>query len=157
MRFPHLSGWPALAVLVAILVAGALAAQSAAGRSVLRHAGLQHDPQRYTELYFERAGRLPPEANAGAILKPAFEIGNREGGARRYRWTVSERTERGHAVRSLRGTTPVAAGDTRRVAPSLRLSCPGSRARIEVRLSSPRESIGYWVKCVPVPGGSPGG
>jgi hypothetical protein len=137
----------AAVITAAIVVLAAVLAQTAAGKSVLRDAGLLGSPQAYTELEFVEPAKLPVQVTPGTHrLRVPFRIHNVEDSARTYRWSVVAIT--GGRTQRLAGTRQdLAKGQSRYLDPHVPLTCSGGRVRIEVRLADPAQSIGYWVKC----------
>ena len=137
----------AAAVTAAIVVLAVGLAQSAAGKSVLRDAGLLGQPQAYTELEFVDATKLPAQLAPVTQRVPVpFRIHNVEDGARTYRWSVVTITD-GHEQRVAGARQDLAKGQSRYFNPRPQISCSSRRVRIEVRLADPAQSIGYWVTC----------
>jgi hypothetical protein len=135
--------WGAIgAAVVAVALVGA--AQTSAGKSVLRGAGLMSGPERYTELAFARPSKLPGALPARGRMSVAvpFTLRNAEGASRTYRWTI----EAGGNILA-RGRVSAAPGERAVIRRRLSLGCRGARTRVEVRLAAPSESIGFWARC----------
>lgn len=144
--------WLAVAALVAAALAAIGVAQTAAGRSVLRSAGLAGSPPRYTELAFAAPMYLPEKLPPKRVpIHAPFWVHNVEGASRTYHWTFTERDGTGRTVLA-RGSLTLASGARRRLNPQLHVACRVSkRARLELRLDSPPRSIGWWADCLPPP------
>lgn len=141
--------WLAVAALVAAGLAAIGVAQTAAGRSVLRSAGLAGSPPRYTELAFANPGRLPYELlQSRGRVRAGVLVHNMEGSTRLYRWrAVEERPARG-TVKLDSGRVQVAPEGWARIGPRLRVICAGSeRVHIRIALDNPPRSVGFWIEC----------
>jgi len=133
-------GMAAAAALVVVLLG---AAQTAPGRSALRHAGLLGRAEPYTELAFARPSELPQRLRTGRNrLSVPFTLHNAEGGPRAYAWTIRS----GRTVLA-RGSLRTAAGERAYVRGRFVAPCHDRRTRVEVRLARPAESIGFWAQC----------
>jgi Tfp pilus assembly protein PilX len=147
----------ALVALLVVLILVALAAQTAAGKSLLRHAGLIGGREAYTALAFENPRNLPADLRGHPSLRVGFTLRNAEGGPRAYRWTIVSQTRRGTS-RLASGITSAADGQLVRAGARIRIPCTGDRVRVNVRLADPAESIGFWTRCTRLPGaGATGG
>ncbi len=146
-----------LVVLVVVCILVALGAQTAAGKSLLRRAGLIGGRESYTALAFENPRNLPADLRGHPKLRVGFTLRNAEGGPRTYRWTALAQTPR--ATRKLAsGSATAAEGQLVRATARIRIPCTGERVRVNVRLAEPAESIGFWTRCTPLPGaGATGG
>jgi hypothetical protein len=141
------------AAVVAILILAVGAAQTAAGQSILRGAGLMGHADRYTELAFEHPEQLPQRLPAGrSFLRLPFTLHNAEGAARDYRWTAVARTGSG-TTELAHDQTRLADGARTIVRPRFAVNCSGSRTRVEIRLAGRSEAIGMWASCVGGPAG----
>lgn len=103
---------PWLAALV--IAAGAVTAFQEAGGGLARRAGVVPAPQRYTELFFTAASRLPPPSVHERAIDVGFTVVNREGHLERYRWSV-EVTDRSRHLPIGSGSLEVVGGERRRV------------------------------------------
>ena len=131
----------------AIVVLAAVLAQTAAGKSVLRDAGLLGSPQGYTELEFVEPAKLPAQLTPGTQrVRVPVRIHNVEATARTYRWSVVA-IDGGQTERLAGARQDLAKGQSRYLDPRVPLTCSGRRVRVEVRLADPAQSIGFWVKC----------
>lgn len=142
----------AAAVVVAVLALIAVA-QTAPGRSVFRTMGLTAHPARYTELAFAQPSSpgasdastprtgSQPQLNLGV----PFVLHNVEGAPRSYDWVV-DASARGQTTNVARGEVHLTAGQRVEVKPHVACNYRG-RVRIEVRLASPAQSIGFWTEC----------
>src|SRR4051812_7287779 len=129
------------AMVAALVVGAAVVAQTAAGRSLLRDAGLTSPGEHYTELAFARPAQLPKELPRGrSELRAPFTLHNVEGGRREYRWTLTALRD-GQAPAPLdSGAVEMAAGNRAYVRTRGRIECAGGRTRIELRLTEPRQA-----------------
>jgi hypothetical protein len=132
------------AILCAAVVLAALAfAQSGAGRSLLRDAGVAGAPERYTELSFARPSKLPGKLLPGQRrVSLSYVLHNVEGERRDYRWTVAA-----GGTRLAHGTTSAAPGERVVIRRTVTVPCRGARTRVEVRLARPSQAIGFWAAC----------
>jgi hypothetical protein len=146
--------WILVVVVAALALAAVGIAQTAAGRSLLRKAGLTSPPARYTELAFERPMLLPEKFPHGRFkVRAPFTIHNVDGARRTYRWTVEE-IAGGRTTKVAQGDLTEDAGIRRRANPRMWLRCThAGRVRVQVRLTDPAESIGWWARCLPATGG----
>lgn len=143
--------WLAVALVAALALAAVGIAQTAAGRSVLRAAGLTAKPARYTELSFVRPALLPEKFPHGRFKVTApFTIHNVGDTPRTYRWTVEEIAS-GRTTTVARGELTEDPGIRRGANPRMWLHCSTGqqRVRVQVRLQDPAESIGWWARCLP--------
>lgn len=140
----------ALVVLLVVLVLLALAAQTAAGKSLLRHAGLIGGRESYTALAFENPRNLPADLRGHPNLRVGFTLRNVEGGPRTYRWTIVSQTKRGSRELAS-GSVPTANGELAHASARIQIPCTGGRVRVNVRLADPAESIGFWTRCTALP------
>ena len=143
-----------LAALLLAVVLSIGVAQTAAGESVLRSAGLKADPERFTELAFSEPERLPDQVDRqNVVLTPGFTIGNHQGQDRTYHWQIVRHVEgeqRDHVLNEGRNRVP--AGRTFAIRERARLDCPAGRVRLEVRLVEPAErKVGAWIRCPGTP------
>lgn len=142
--------WLGPLVVAVLLAVGALAAQSAAGQSLLQDAGLSPDPENFTELAFERPSKLPDVLAPDRPTTVDFRVHNSEGEPRAYKWSVEQRRPDGSGRRVLRqGSLPLRAGDSAVVRAPITPVCRPGKVRIEVRLQAPKQNIGWWIGCRP--------
>ena len=85
---PRVMWRAALTVLVLIATAVGLA-QTGAGLTLLRHAGLFEQPVSYTALAFQHPQSLPALTSRRAAVPVSFVISNAGDTARTYQWTLS--------------------------------------------------------------------
>src|SRR3954451_24931768 len=131
------------AMLAALVVAAAVVAQTAAGRSLLRDAGLTSPGEHYTELAFARPAQLPKELPRGrSELRVPFTLHNVEGGRREYRWTLTAQRDHRTPARLDSGVERLAPGERAYVRTRGRIDCGGGRTRIELRLPPGRPARG---------------
>jgi hypothetical protein len=142
--------WLAVAVVAAAGLAAVGIAQTAAGRSLLRKAGLTAAPARYTELAFAHPMLLPEKFPNGRFkVRAPFTIQNVGRVPRSYDWTVVELAG-GRTITVAHGNTSLDPGIRRAANPPMWLHCEGQgRVHVEVRLADPAESIGWWARCLP--------
>jgi hypothetical protein len=137
--------WSALALLV-LVVASAGLAQTSSGQGLLRDVGFSRAPS-FTALAFTRPQNLPTKLTSEhASISVSFGIRNVSGSSHTYRWSI--------ATLPSDQKQPKAAGVVRllpqgyaTVAKSFPLACVQRRLQIVVRLTSPAESIDFWVAC----------
>ena len=85
-----------------------------------------------------------------------FAIHNVGGARHTYRWTVEE-VAGGQSTRVAGGQITLEPGVRRSANPGMWLRCTRTgRVRVQVRLSDPAESVGWWANCLPGPGGGGG-
>ena len=145
------AGWPAAAVLVAVVILAAGIGQTSAGHAALRAAGLYSAPGGYTSLAFAHPQSLPPPSALTAKqekLSVAFAVQNAGGNRRDYQWSVFL-VQSGRARRMAAGQVAIAAGREAAITRSVTVSCTGSRAQVVVRLTRPAEAIDAWTTCRP--------
>jgi hypothetical protein len=145
-------------ILVTIVAAAALAAglaQTSAGQSVLRRAGLAQHPASYTSLAFADPQSLPTRLSAAPTrVSVPFAVTNTSAGLRSYHWSiVLDRAGRTDPLAA--GEVAVPAGDRAAVAATVTASCAAGQARMTVRLTAPAEAIDFWLACSPQAGGQP--
>ncbi len=144
--------WRALVTVtvLAVVIYLVLLAQLSGGRVVTRQLGLSAPSEPFTELYFADPASLPAIAPLITnVTSLAFVIHNAGHKAMTYTWSVGV-----PHTRWLRdGRTAVNAGQRVTITQPVVVNCPvphrGTvvRARVQVTLSAPTESIGYWVTC----------
>ena len=142
------SNWYGLLALLALVVAGATLAQVTAG-SLLRDVGLSQSPPSDTELAFSHPQALPTALRSvhGAIAV-SFDIRNVSDASRTYRWRIElVRSRQRRTVAAGVVSTPSQGGA--RVDKTVATSCAGGRLQVVARLTSPAESIDFWVACAP--------
>jgi hypothetical protein len=130
-------------VLIAALAAVGLA-QTSAGRTVLRRAGLAERARPYTELYFADPRHLPLEViKQSPRQRVSFVIRNQEHRRQTYRWTIGTKGSPPEAS----GTVSLYVGHWATIARKVRVDCTGKRAYEQVSLPGQGETIGYWLSC----------
>ncbi len=134
-----------------MLVAAALLAQTSAGHSVLRRAGLDMAPPSYSALSFAQPQSLPARLPARhTTMHVPFTIRNNSSDTKSYQWSLrASRIGRvgGLTARPVSGRRTLAPGATVTMDPALALSCEGGQIRITIRLASPAESIDFLSRC----------
>jgi len=134
----------AVVVLLALVAAAVVLAQSSAGRTFLRRVHISDPPTGYVQLYFHHPGSLPDYTVARhGHQRIAFGLTNNEQRTRSLHWTIATRGDHPAAQGQLR----LRPGQTRIIRRSVLVRCTGRRAYETVRLQSPNESIGYWMAC----------
>jgi hypothetical protein len=134
-----------------ILVTAASLAQTPAGHTVLRQAGLDTTTPSYTALSFAQPQSLPARLPAPRTsLRVPFTIHNDSSGTRSYQWSLTASRigkAGGLTARSVSGTSTLAPGATVTMDPALPLVCHGGQIRITIRLASPAEFIDFLSRC----------
>lgn len=133
--------WPVLAPLVAAALGVSLALPAGRHQWAL---SISRQPTRYTALSFNNAAALPTTATPDKPLNVSFSIGNNEGKAVEYRYLVSE-SPSGKSKTLYSAARAVAAGQTSRVALTVRPTCPSSPCEVEVSLPGYPETIDFFV------------
>jgi hypothetical protein len=135
------------AALLAAVVAVAALAQTAAGQSLMRSAGLAHTPAASTALAFTDPGGLPTSLPAGHVgLTVSFTINNASESAASYRWTIELVYGKEHH-RAASGQTDILANETKAETRQVSTFCPRGQLEIVVRLATPAESIHFRAAC----------
>lgn len=130
---------------VAVLTLGL--AQTGAGRSLLRAAGLSQGPETYASLAFSDPQSLPASLPAAGTEVPiSFVISNPSANSQRYQWSVVLEKS-GHVARLASGVAQVPARGHATVSRRVTASCSGGRASMTVRLANPAESVDFWTAC----------
>jgi hypothetical protein len=144
-------------ILVAIVAAAAVAAglaQTSAGHSLLRRAGLYAEPAHYTSLAFIDPQSLPTHLSpAPTRVSVPFAVTNTSAGPRSYHWSIAL-DRAGHTDRLAAGQVGVPAGDRATVTRTVAASCATGQARMTVQIAAPAESIDFWLACWPPGGGN---
>lgn len=126
-------------------------AQTPAGHTVLRQAGLDTTTPSYTALSFAQPQSLPARLPAPRTsLRVPFTIHNDSSGTRSYQWSLTASRigkAGGLTARSVSGTSTLAPGATVTMDPALPLVCHGGQIRITIRLASPAEFIDFLSRC----------
>jgi hypothetical protein len=140
--------WVALAVLVPIMAG---LAQTGAGHSALRAAGLAAPPASYVALSFTDPQALPAQLHSKvSTVKVSFVIHDTPGApvSRIYRWSVLV-SQAGSTLPAAAGQVRVPAGGERTIRTTVLTTCTAPRLRLAVQLASPAESIDFWAACSP--------
>lgn len=143
--------WQVLVLVATVLVCLGLA-QTQQGHAVLRDVGLYEAPATYTELAFSDPGHLPgalPKPTSG--IKVSFTIHNVSVDSRSYQWSIVL-AHSGKSQVAANGTAASPAQGQTEVTRSVTASCVGVRLQVTVRLTSPAESISFWMTCAPTAG-----
>lgn len=138
--------WVALAVLVPVMAG---VAQTGAGQSLLRSAGLAAPPTSYVALSFRDPQALPARlASPVAAVRVSFVIRSVSASpaARVFHWSIQLR-EAGSRLTVAAGQVPVPGGAERIVSTTVLAACSGGRLQLAVKLARPAESIDYWTAC----------
>jgi hypothetical protein len=138
-----------LAAMVAVAALAAGLAQTSAGHSVLRQAGLYEEPASYTSLAFADPQSLP------AYLSPVptqvsvpFVVTNTSERPRSYHWSIAlERAGRTEDLAA--GEVQVQAEDSATVTTTVGAECAEGQARMTVQIGAPAESVDFWLACGP--------
>lgn len=134
------------ALLVAVVAVAALA-QTAAGQSLMRSAGLARTPAASTALAFTDPGGLPTSLPAGHVgLTVSFAVHNASVSAASYRWTIEVVYGKSHR-RAASGQTEILANQTKAETRQVTTFCPRGQLEIVVRLAAPAESIHFRAAC----------
>lgn len=145
-----------LIILVAIVAAVAVAvglAQTSAGHSLLREAGLHEEPASYTSLAFTNPQSLPTRLSpAPSRVRMSFAVSNASADPRTYHWSVVLQRTR-HTYRLAAGEVRVSAEDRVTVVRTVTASCTTGQVRMTVRIATPAESIDFLVACSSRKGG----
>jgi hypothetical protein len=142
-----LAGWRGYIVLIALVLAGAAAAQSGAGHKILLDTGLAEAPASFTSLSFRDPNQLPLQLPYTRVsIGISFDIANSGRLAHTYQWRLllvrgrkTSQLETGAAL--VQGSTSVS---LHRVA---RIDCARGKVGLEVQLQEPTESIQAWLTC----------
>lgn len=137
-----------LVLLVALVALCVGLAQTNEGHVVLSDVGLYEQPASYTELTFTAPGDLPSSLpSPNSPIKVSFNVHNVSGTARAYRWSIllTRSGQKGQVKAS--GTVTAPAQGRVTVTKSVAMTCAGGRLQVLVRLSSPAESVDFWVTC----------
>jgi hypothetical protein len=137
---------------VALLVGAALLlglAQTSAGTDALGSLGLRSEAAGFTELAFKASGSLPKHVDSPTDQpRIPFIVGNQEGSARTYAWTVEQRIAGGGAVELAHGTTrKLENASSIAITPDVTVRCTAQRVRVVVKLADPAQSIAFWTRC----------
>jgi hypothetical protein len=154
-------------IVIATLLGLVGLAQTSFGQRVTSSIGLSAPSKRFTELYFAHPASVAA-ITAGVAHDPrrakvSFVIHNQQGRSMSYSWTIRP------SAPPATGTVKLAAGQLAVVARTVRTLCPaasasavgGARHRapavsrgaapkrlwLQVSLSDPPQSIGYWESC----------
>ena len=106
---------------------------------------LLRQPTWYTVLFFNRAAVLPARVTAGQPVHVGFTVGNREGGAMRYRYVISSYPMGGGGRSRLlaESAKEVPAGSSWSVSATVRPHCGSAPCRIRVSLPGHPETIDF--------------
>jgi hypothetical protein len=127
-----------------ILVIGCVIFQSAIDRR-LYDWKLLPEPQRLTELYFNNSAHLPATYVTGTTQVFSFTVHNLEYNNMTYNYSVSSRSSNYTTTDLVSGSFYLRANLYKDIRINLTMPDLGPRGQILVSLSSPKESIDYWV------------
>ena len=135
---------PAVAI---VLVLAAGLAQTGAGHTLIRLAGLSGAPAAYTALSFTSPQSLPASVRSGPFaLTVPFMVRNVSAAARTYRWSVS--AMQGTRTRAeVQGSLTIAADQAENLNQPVSGSCRAGPLQVVIRLAAPAESIDFWATC----------
>lgn len=141
--------WRGLATLVAVVALAAGIGQTAAGRTILREAGLFEEPTSYTSLAFQYPQRLPEQLGSKrANVGVSFVIRNAGSTPSDYQWSML--LVQGSRTRLVAaGSVGLAPRRETAITRSAKIFCTQGRVRIVVSLARPAEYIDAMVACVP--------
>jgi hypothetical protein len=138
--------WQLLVLVAAVLVCAGLA-QTQPGHALLRDTGLYETPVPYTELTFSTPGDLPTAvAQPNASVNVAFGIHNVTGGPRNYQWSILL-VHSGKSEVKASGVVQTPDQGRSTVTKSVVTACTSGKVEVVVQLTSPAESIDFWVNC----------
>jgi hypothetical protein len=138
--------WQLLVLVAAVLVCAGLA-QTPPGHALLRDTGLYETPVPYTELTFSTPGDLPSAvAKPNASVSVAFDIHNVTGDSHDYHWSIAL-VHSGKSEVATSGVVQTPDQGTSTVTKSVATACTSGRVQVVVQLTSPAESIDFWVNC----------
>lgn len=138
-----------LAVLVLFVLAAGIA-QTSAGHSLLRKAGLFEQPVSYTSLAFQHPQSPPQLTSRRAAVPVSFVIANAGDTPRTYQWTLS--LVEGTLTRRLAtGSIRLASGRRAALSQVAHVVCTQQQVGLVVSLAHPAESIHAWAACPPGP------
>lgn len=140
-------GWAGVAATCIVLVAAIAAvglAQTSAGRTVLRKAGLAERARPFTELYFLHPRHIPLEVIKQSPRQTvSFVIRNQEHSRRTYPWRIATKG----SAPAASGTVTLDVGHWATIVRKVRVDCSARRAYEQVTLPTSGETIGYWLTC----------
>ncbi len=141
-----------LAVLVLVVLAVGIA-QTSAGHSLLRKAGLFEQPASYASLAFQHP-QSPPQLSARADVPVSFVISNVGNTPHTYQWILS--LAQGSLDRHVAtGSIRLAPGNRAVLTRTAHVVCTQQRVNLVVSLAHPAESIHAWATCpAPTPSSS---
>jgi len=114
-------------------------------KSAIAHAftlATTHQPERFTELYFNNSAHLPLYAPAGKLQHITFHIGNHEAHSVSYGY-VALMTSNGNVTVLSRGNVTVVDTQGHDILLSFSLPAPNSAAQISVTLTGRPEHITF--------------
>jgi hypothetical protein len=143
----RMSGWPALAAIIAILLLGLGVSQMSVGQVVLKKTGVVGSPSAYTSLAFQDPRGLPTQIGpTGTSVNVSFVIRDATMASREYQWTL--------LLIQGKQSRPVSAGELRvqsgreaTVNKTIKISCQKGQVRINVSLAQPAQHIDAWMTC----------
>lgn len=104
------------------------------------------EPERLTELYFDKHTTLPATYRPGVTQHFSFTVHNLEYQTFTYSYQVIEQTEAGdHKAALSSGSFTLSQGEYRSVPINANLTDLGKRAKVVISLEPVNESIDYWV------------
>jgi hypothetical protein len=146
--------WRGTLVVLVLIVLAAGIAQTSAGHSLMRKAGLFEQPATYTSLAFQHPQSLPQLSSARADVPVSFVISNVGNTPHTYQWILS--LAQGSLDRRVAtGSIRLAPGNRAVLTRTAHVDCTQQRVNLVVSLAHPAESIHAWATCpAPTPSSS---
>jgi len=138
--------WRGTLAALAVVVLAVGLAQTSAGHSLLRKAGLFERPASYTTLAFQHPQSLPQLASAQTDVPVSFVISNVGRTPRTYQWTLSV-AQGSQDRRVATGSIRLAPGHRTALTRAAHVVCAQPRVSLVVSLVQPAESIHAWAAC----------
>jgi len=130
-----------------VAAAAAGLAQTPAGQTMIRKAGLDPAPAGFTALAFTSPRSLPASLRSRKPAVPvSFLIRDVSGSPRQYQWQILL-VRRRRSLRMASGTVAIPAGHTATIGRTVPASCVGRQVELEVRLVAPAEAIDFRAAC----------
>jgi hypothetical protein len=137
--------WRGTLAVLAIVILAAGIAQTGAGHSLLRKAGLFEQPVSYTSLAFQHPQSPPLLTSRRAAVPVSFVIANAGDTPRTYQWTLS--VVQGTLTRRLAtGSIRLVSGHRAALTKIAHVVCT-QQVNLVVSLAHPAESIHAWAAC----------
>lgn len=133
-------------LVIVVLIAAGIAVYQVRNTRVFVDA-TTHQPERYTELYFNDPTTLPSTVARGTKLSVGFSAHNVEARGMNYTYTISYITNKGAVLATEQGGFRLSNGSSKTITNDITIPKTYSgAAEIQVELTNINQSIHFWVQ-----------